>query len=348
MVGFYHGTIIPGNDANEGIYFIKQGTAYSIYTKVNGKAPELYAEANDVTAATIEELWGRIGDTFVQKTFTIAGIDLQDNIPVSELVEALELKSLAYKDSATGTLEDYVTEVVGIDYTPTGKVEINLGYENTQIVSSGTFIPTGTISGEFTPEGHIQLNQDDKGFAISGTITKPIATVDATTTIINQISDVGTLPTYTPAQYVAPSVSETKVPFATAGMTAAIDSSNNSLLVFTNVNTVEALTGIGFNQGSYTPAVFNPGSLPTIDNTLSVVSSINGVDVSTPEFIGDKISATFIGTTSDINAEFKGETETITVSGNYDKAIVNSATFTGDEQTITPTLTKENKTITVQ
>lgn len=348
MVGFYHGTIIPGNDANEGIYFIKQGTAYSIYAKRDGVAPELYAETNDVTASTIEELWTRIGENFVQKTFTIAGIDLQDNIPVSELVEALELKSLAYKDSATGTLEDYVTEVVGIDYTPTGKVEINLGYDNVQIVSSGTFIPTGAITGSFTPEGQIQLSQDNEGFAISGTITKPTATVDATTNVINQIADVGTLPSYTPAQYTAPSVTETRTPFATAGMTAAIDSSNPSLLVFTNVNTAEALVGIGFNQGSYTPATFNPGSLPTIDNTLSVVSRINGVDVSTPEFIGDKISATFIGTTSDINAEFKGETETITVSGNYDKAIVNSATFTGDEQTITPTLTKEDKVITVQ
>lgn len=348
MVGFYHGTVIPGNDANEGIYFIKQGTAYSIYTKQDNLAPELYAQANEITSASIEELWARIGNTFVQKTFTIAGIDFQDDITLQELVEVLELKALAYKDSATGTVEDYVTEVVGVSYTPTGKVEINLGYENAQIVSSGTFLPTGSIVGEMTPEGHIELKKDDNGFAVSGVISKPIATVDASAQTINQISDVGTLPSYTPAQYTAPSVNETRTSFATSGMKASIDNVNSSLLVFTNVDMAEALVNIGFNQGSYTAATFNPGSLPTIDNSLSVVTNINNVDISTPEFTGDKINATFIGTTSDINAEFKGQSETITVSGNYDKAIINSATFTGNEQMITPTLTKESKTITVQ
>ena len=50
---------------------------------------------------------------FVQKTFTIAGIDMQDNISVDEIKTALELKALAYKDNASTTLTDYATGITG-------------------------------------------------------------------------------------------------------------------------------------------------------------------------------------------------------------------------------------------
>ena len=71
------------------------------------------------------EKWVEIGDEgiyatkegvkkdYVQKTFTIANIDMQDNITADELKAALELKALAYKDSASATLTDYVTGING-------------------------------------------------------------------------------------------------------------------------------------------------------------------------------------------------------------------------------------------
>ena len=68
-------------------------------------------------------------------------------ITLSQMQEALQLKALAYKDDATGTLTDYVTEVQGVNYTPTGTVEVILGSEQTAIVSRGTFTPQGTVAG---------------------------------------------------------------------------------------------------------------------------------------------------------------------------------------------------------
>ena len=347
MVGFYHGTQIPGNDANEGIYFIKAGTSYSIYTKRNGMEPERYADINEVTSATIEGLWNRIGQTFVQKSFTVAGLSLENDISVTELTNALGLKSLAYKDSATGTIEDYVTELNGVNYTPTGKVEINLGYEDTVITSTGSYLPAGEITGTTVAKGHIQLAKNENGFEISGTISQPTATVNTSDTKIKQISNVGTLPSYTPAVYTAPTVSEAKAAFATGGMIASVGS-GSSVLTFTMAETQDALVSTGFNQGGYTAAQFNPGTLPEIDSTLSVITNINSVDISRPTFTGDKINATFIGEESDIDAEFKGTSGTVSVTGTYGKAKINSASFNGDGALIKPTLTKENKTITVQ
>ena len=51
---------------------------------------------------------------------------------------------------------------------------------------------------------------------------------------------------------------------------------------------------------------------------------------------------------NDIAADFAGTEGNVSVSGNYDKAGVESAAFTGTEATITPELVTGNKTITVQ
>ena len=49
------------------------------------------------------ESWREVGseNAYVVKSFTIAGIDMQDNIAVAELQEALGLKALAYKQSGS-------------------------------------------------------------------------------------------------------------------------------------------------------------------------------------------------------------------------------------------------------
>ena len=72
--------------------------------------------------------WEQIGTTkvdltdYVEKTLTIAGIDLQDNITAAELQNALGLKKLAYKDSAKGTIS--TADSVTVNYTPAGTVKI--------------------------------------------------------------------------------------------------------------------------------------------------------------------------------------------------------------------------------
>lgn len=345
MIGFYYGNTIPGSDAQEGIYFVNNDNKYSIYTKRNGGGVIKYGETNSITSANLDNLWKQIGETFVAKTFTVAGLSFEENITLSQMQEALKLQALAYKNEATGTLTDYVTEVEGVNYTPTGTVEVILGYGQTAtVISKGQYTPKGSISGNVTAKGNVSLQKDNNGFAVSGSVSAPALTIVPSTEKIKQITGVGTLPTYTPAQYTAPTLSSGSGSFATEGVTAAIE---GTVLKLVPAVTANAISSVSLNEGSYTAATFNPGTLPT-SNEVSVMTGIDSATASQPTFTGDKISATFTGESSNISATFTGTEEEIQVSGTYNQATVESATFEGTAATIKPGLKKENKAVTVQ
>ena len=314
------------------------GTTEYVYD--GSKWVEIGDEGVYATKAGVEE-------NYVKKTVTIADIDLQDNITAAELKAALELKALAYKDSASVTLADYATGIKGAAYTPAGSVEVKLNSTSTVMASTGTFTPAGTVSGNVTAAGSVSIARDDaNGTAVSGTVSAPAITVTPTTAQVQHIDSVGTLPTYTAAQYVAPSVAETSAQFASEGLVASVD--NDECLVFSAAGLASALTGTGFNAGSYTKAEFNAGALPTLGAAQTVVTGIEKAEASAPTFTGDKFGATFAGSQVAIAANFAGTEGNVSVSGNYDKAGVESAAFTGSEATITPELIVGNKTITVQ
>ena len=286
---------------------------------------------------------------FVQKTFTIADIDMQNNITADELKSALELKALAYKDSASATLTDYATGINGATYTPAGSVAVTLNHTSTTMSAAGTFTPAGTVAGNVTAAGSVSIARDDtNGTAVSGTVSAPAVTVTPTTAQVQHIDNVGTLPSYTAAQYVAPSVNEAKAQFASEGLVAAMDNEDTEMLVFSAASKADAVTGTGFDAGSYTAAEFNAGALPTLGAAQTVVTGIEKAEATAPTFTGDKFGATFTGSQVAIAADFTGTEGNVSVSGNYDKAGVESAAFTGSEATITPELVTGNKTITVQ
>jgi hypothetical protein len=336
------------------------------FAGVKDALPESGSAGDIVIVGTAEYVydgakWVEIGDEgvyqtisgaeakFVQKTFTIAGIDMQDNIAADELKSALALKALAYKDSASATLTDYATGINGAAYTPAGSVAVSLNHTSTAMDSTGTFIPAGTVSGNVTAAGTVSIARDDaNGTAVSGTVSAPSITVTPSTAQVQHIDSVGTLPSYTAAQYVAPSVAETSAQFASEGLVAAMDSEDTEMLVLSAATKASALTATGFNAGSYTAAEFNAGALPTLGATQTVVTGIEKAEASAPTFTGDKFGATFAGSQVAINADFAGTEGNVSVSGNYDKAGVESAAFTGTEATITPELVVGNKTITVQ
>lgn len=291
---------------------------------------------------------GTAAETYVAKTRTIAGIDLQDDITAEEIKTALSLKALAYKDSASTTLNDYATGVSDATYTPAGSVEVTLSQTSTAMQSSGSFKPAGTVTGTTKAAGTVSIAKADGGTQISGTVSAPTITVTPATAQVQHIDSLGTLPSYTAAQYTAPSVSEAKSAFATEGVVASMDGTDTEMLVISAAGTSNALTSTGFNAGSYTAAEFNAGALPTLGAAQTVVTGITSATASAPVFTGDKFGATFAGTEADIAATFAGTESSVTVSGNYDKAGVKSTGFAGTEATISHTLVKGNKTVTVE
>ena len=316
------------------------GTAEYVYD--GAKWVEIGDEGVYATKAGVEK-------DYVKKTVTIANIDLADNITADELKAALELKALAYKDSASATLNDYATGINGAEYTPAGAVEVKLNATSTAITSEGSFTPAGNVTGNVTAVGTVSIARDDaNGVAVSGTVSAPTITVTPATAQIQHIYSVGALPSYTAAQYVAPSVAEAKAQFASEGLVAAMDTEDTEMLVFSAAGKADALTGTGFNAGSYTAAEFNAGALPTFGDAQTVVTGITSATATAPVFSGDKFGATFSGSEVAIDAAFAGTAGNVSVSGNYDKAGVESATFTGTKDTIAPTLVTGQKTIVVQ
>lgn len=285
---------------------------------------------------------------YVPKGFTIAGVDMQDNITDAELRTALGLGALAQKDSATTTLTDYANGITGASYTPAGTVSVTLSQTATKVASEGKFTPAGTVAGNVTATGTVAIAADNEnGFQVTGTVAAPTVTVTPQTAEIRGITGVGTLPSYTAAQYTAPSMTESKSAFATAGMVAAVDGTDTEMLVISAAGTAEALTSTGFNAGSFTDGQFSAGTLPTMAEPTAVMTGATA-SASAPTFTGGKIAATFTGTQAAISATFTGTEGDVSVSGNYDKAGVQTSTFSGTEATITPTLKTGNKEVTVQ
>lgn len=287
--------------------------------------------------------------SYVKKTLTIAGIDLADAITAEELSTALGLGKLAKKDSASGTISGIVTAVADATYTPAGDVAVTLNQTSTAMTSAGSFTPAGSVSGTTTAAGTVSFAKDNEnGFQVSGSVSAPTVTVTPATAEVQHIDSLGTLPSYTGAVYVAPSVTEAKSQFATAGMVAAIDGEDAEMLVLSAASKADALTGTGFNAGSYEAAKFDAGALPTLGVAQTVVTGITSATATAPTFTGDKIAASFTGTEAAIAASFTGTAGAVEVSGNYDKASVGSATFTGSEATISHDVTTGSKIVTVE
>ena len=336
-----------------------------------GIKEELPASANNgevVIVGTAEYVWSNdksggagwilIGDegvyatisgveaAYVKKTLTIAGINLEDAITADELKTALGLKALAYKDSASGIIEGVVTGIADAQYTPEGSVEVKLNSTSTAIASTGSFTPAGSVSGNVTAAGTVAIARDDvNGIAVSGSISAPTITITPSTTEVQHIDSLGTLPSYTAAQYTAPSVAEAKAKFASEGIVASV---NGEELVLTAAGKADALTATGFDAGSYVAAEFNAGALPTLGAVQTVVTGIASATSSAPVFTGDKFGATFSGSEVAIAASFSGQEGTVNVSGNYEKVGVESASFTGTEATISHEVTTGSKSVTVQ
>lgn len=313
-----------------------------------GKAEYVYSDGE----------WKLIGDegtyatnagveaAYVKKDLTIANIDLKDAITADELKEALGLKAFAFKDSASGSIST-ADSVADAQYTPAGNVTVELNQTATAVASTGSFKPAGTIAGTTTAAGSVSIAKSEAGTQISGTVSAPTITVTPATVAVQHIDSVGTLAKYTAAQYVAPSVAETNAQFAQDGMLASIAEDDAEMLVFGNANKAAALTGTGFNAGSYTAATYEAGTLPTLGEAQNVLTGVSAV-ASEPVFTGDKFGATFAGSEAAINATFSGTEAAVEVSGNYDKATFKAATFTGTEATISHELVKTAKTVTVQ
>lgn len=272
----------------------------------------------------------------------------------------LGLKALAYKDSVSGSLTNYVSGITGAsyqpagsvglttastaitstgDYQPAGSVSVSLSQTNTAITSTGSYQPAGSISvvlkqtdttitstGTYEPEGSITVTSSTATtptFQVTGSVTSSTITVSpSTASFLSSVKSAGTKPALTTAAQTV----------ATNGVTASV---NGEVLTFANASTASV------NQVTS----WNAGAMPTFNSANAMTGAT--ATASVPTFTGGKFDVAFDGTSKQVSVSgkyskatisgtpsFTGTTATVSVSGNYSKAGVQSASFTGTTATI--------------
>ena len=311
--------------------------------------------------------WREVGseNAYVKKTFTIAGIDMQDNITVAELKQALELKALAFKDSgsvkvttidefnsfSTGKAGEYSVSSTpvsvpatysALDVTPAGSVELTAGtaaaasYDKTTGVTVATAAPADGQSATYTPAGEV-------------TVTN--VTVTPSNVSVAKVTSAGEAYQLTAGNAVK--AADTKSAFATEGVVASVGTGDDAeTLIFTAAGTADAVTAAG--DVTYTAPQLT-GSLPTFD-TESVVKGISSASADASfSGTGVMINATPTYTASDatmtqptFTAAFEGTAKTVTPAV---ATTVNAAGTDGSvtvaSESITPSATSTEKTINV-
>lgn len=310
--------------------------------------------------------WREVGseNAYVKKTFTIAGVDMQDNITKAELQEALELHALAYMDAgsvavttpdginsfSTGKAGEYNVASTpvsvpatydALDVTPAGSVELTAGtaaaasYDKTTSITMATAAPAEGQSATYTPAGEV-------------TVTS--VTVTPSNVSVAKVTDAGTA--YQLTEGSVAHATDTTSQFAVAGMLASIDAEDNEMLVLADATKADAVTAVG--AITYTAPTLS-GALPTF-GTESVVSGISSASAEA-SFAGTGVminatpaytSANATVTQPTFTASFEGTSKSVTPSvATTVSAAGTDGKVTVASESITPTLQTSEKTVNV-
>ena len=322
--------------------------------------------------------WKELGDEGIYATkgeledaieaIEIAGVELGSDgeISAAELKTALGLGSFAYANTGTGSLSTVDTASVTIgditaslsgtaitvpqtfsalDVTPAGDVTVTdvakeISYDkfasasvvvpdasgakydkvSTIVISSGS---EGTVN--YTPAGSVSVSANDA------------ATFTASTTSVATVTDAGTAYTLTDGSVTK--AADTTSNFATAGVTAAMDTTDTEMLVFSAAPTSAAVTAAG--GVTYTAPVLS-GALPTFGSadvatggTISLPAfsgSFTGTGAvlsASPNFSATDISG--VGTTTAALSNLSFASTTVTIpAGSI------TASFSGTSKSVTP------------
>ena len=319
--------------------------------------------------------WREVGseNAYVAKTFTIAGVDMDDNITKAELQQALELGALAYKDNGSVS----VTTIDSMSQFSTGKAGTY------SVTASAVSVPATYDALDVTPAGSVSITQGvsaaasyDKvsGVAISsaapvegtsvanytpaGSVTVTNVTVTPSTTAVATVTNAGTA--YQLQAGSCTKGADSTSAFATEGVTVSVGVDNSGsggadeseTLIFTAAGTSNAVTASG--SITYVDPTLS-GSLPTF-GSQDVVSGISSASASAsfsgtgtvlsaqPSFTATDATVTqptFTGSFSGTSKSVTPTVATTTSAAGVDGSV------TVDSENITPQFTSSAKTINV-
>ena len=320
--------------------------------------------------------WKELGDegTYATKAaletavsgIQIAGVALgQDHaVTAAELITALGLKALAFKDEASGSVSTVDSGSVSIpaatltlsgtpiavpqtfsalDVTPAGdvtataqSVEISYdkvasvsynevtaaSYDKVSSIAVSSAAPGDGQTANYTPAGSVSVSANDA------------ATFTAATTSVATVTDAGTA--YTLSGGSVAQAADSTSAFATEGVTAAMDSQDPEMLVFSAAGTTNAVTASG-------AVTF---TTPTLSGALPTFGSANvatGGTITLPSFSG---SFTGTGAIISASANFTATDANLTSGATGASVSFNGVTVTVPAQSISASFSGTAKSVT--
>lgn len=344
-----------GAESPEAGDIVIDGTAEYVY---DGSAwKELGDEGTYATKAELETAVSGI---------QVAGVALgQDHaVTAQELITALGLKALAFKDEAAGTIETVDSGSVSIpaatltlsgtavavpqtfsalDVTPAGDVtataqSVDISYDKVASVSynevtAASYDKVSSIavssaapgdgqSANYTPAGSVSVSANDA------------ATFTAATTSVATVTDAGTA--YAISGGGVSRAANSSSAFATEGVTAAMDTNDPEMLVFSAAGTTNAITEVGALTFT-TPTL--SGALPTFGNATVAT----GGTITLPSFSG---SFTGTGALISASANFTATDANLTSGATGASVSFNGVTVTVPAQSISASFSGTAKSVT--
>lgn len=280
----------------------------------------------------------------------------------------LDLKALAHKDSATGTVAAQVISGVKANGQSAGSINVELQQSEHAMNSTGKYTPAGNVAGtvktagsiavtakhadadavltkgDYTPAGTVSA--DFSHAATAATLTKGDYTPAGSVSValsgneFNAITSVGTQASFVEGAYHAATLNHEAVSanYVEEALVGSVD--ENECLVFSAAATkaLSASKVNSFNGGSKDADQFVANTLPTM--------AAQSVGVQSASFTGTKAEDVLVtGVSYDkaalANLAFAGtKAEGALVTGvSYKKADIDTATFTGETVDIAASFT---------
>ena len=296
------------------------------------------------------------------KGYTDGEIDNVE-IELAKKEDKANLKALAYKDSASGTVAGQTISGVKAAGQSAGSITVELEQSEHAMNSTGKFTPVGTVAGTVQTAGSIAVTAKydaadavlSKGdYTPAGTVTSDFGHATAAAELVmskhapegsvsvalsgnsfNAITGVGTQASFTEGEFTPASLSYAAADYSVAkeGLVGKVE---DECLTFTaaGLEAISASKINSFNGGSKAADTFVANSLPTM--------AVQTVGVQSATFTGvehDCVSGVNYDKASMSTLTFAGtKAEGALVTGvSYQKADIGSATFTGAEVDIDAT-----------
>ena len=256
--------------------------------------------------------------------------EVEINKAIALKEDKANLKALAYKDSAAGTVAGQTISGVKATGTSTGSITVELSKTEKDTSAAGKFTPAGNVTGTVTTAGSIAVT----------------AKYDAADAVLSKGD-------YTPAGTVTSDFGHAT---AAAELIMSKHAPEGSVSVALSGNSFNAITGVGtqasFTEGEFTPATLNyaaanynvakEGLVGSVEDecltftaagleaiSASKINSFNGGSKAADTFVANSLPTMAAQTVGVQSATFTGVEHDCVSGVNYDKATMSALTFAG-------------------